>query len=139
MSPTTKNKPLKEEKIKWKSDIPLTGKQTGQDRTGQDRDKNRTGSGTEQDMVRNRTGSGTEQDRVRNRTGKEEEKDRSRNGTGQGLRCDRIRPELNQDLEDHDFTNILYLEFQLTRKRNEFWDTAPAFEGKSEVWAALKE
>ncbi|XP_023322699.1 ubiquitin domain-containing protein 1 [Eurytemora carolleeae] len=53
LSPTTKNKPLKEEKIKWKSDIPLT-------------------------------------------------------------------------------------EFQLTRKRNEFWDTAPAFEGKSEVWAALK-
>ena len=31
LSPTTKNKPLKEEKIKWKSDIPLTGKK---DRTG---------------------------------------------------------------------------------------------------------
>ena len=23
-------------------------------------------------------------------------------------------------------------------KRDEFWDTAPAFEGKAEIWAALK-
>ena len=23
-------------------------------------------------------------------------------------------------------------------KRDEFWDTAPAFEGKTEIWAALK-
>lgn len=53
LSPATKNKPLKHEKIKWKSDIPLT-------------------------------------------------------------------------------------EYQLKRKREEFWDTAPAFEGKSEIWAALK-
>lgn len=53
LSPTKKNKPLKGEKIKWKSDIPLT-------------------------------------------------------------------------------------EDQLKRKREEFWDTAPAFEGKSEIWAALK-
>jgi len=53
LSPTTKNKPLKHEKIKWKSDIPLT-------------------------------------------------------------------------------------EYQLKRKREEYWDTAPAFEGKAEIWAALK-
>jgi len=51
--PTTKNKPLKEEKIRWKSDIPLT-------------------------------------------------------------------------------------EGQLRAKREEFWDTAPAFEGKTEIWVALK-
>jgi len=51
--PTTKNKPLKEEKIRWKSDIPLT-------------------------------------------------------------------------------------EGQLKAKREEFWDTAPAFEGKTEIWVALK-
>lgn len=51
--PTTKNKPLKSEKIRWKSDIPLT-------------------------------------------------------------------------------------EGQLKAKRDEFWDTAPAFEGKTEIWAALK-
>lgn len=51
--PTTKNKPLKEERIRWKSDIPLS-------------------------------------------------------------------------------------EAQLKAKREEFWDTAPAFEGKQEIWAALK-
>lgn len=27
---------------------------------------------------------------------------------------------------------------QLKSKRDEFWDTAPAFEGKAEIWAALK-
>jgi len=27
---------------------------------------------------------------------------------------------------------------QLEAKREEFWDTAPAFEGKSEIWAALR-
>lgn len=51
--PTTKNKPLRAEKIRWKSDIPLT-------------------------------------------------------------------------------------DGQLRAKREEFWDTAPAFEGKSEIWEALK-
>ena len=51
--PTTKNKPLKGERIRWKSDVPLT-------------------------------------------------------------------------------------EAQLRSKREEFWDTAPAFEGKTEIWAALK-
>jgi len=51
--PTTKNKPLKAERIRWKSDIPLT-------------------------------------------------------------------------------------EAQLRAKREEFWDTAPAFEGKTEIWVALK-
>ena len=29
-------------------------------------------------------------------------------------------------------------EAQLRSKREEFWDTAPAFEGKTEIWAALK-
>ncbi|RMZ98019.1 ubiquitin domain-containing 1 [Brachionus plicatilis] len=29
-------------------------------------------------------------------------------------------------------------EAQLRAKRDEFWDTAPVFEGKSEIWAALK-
>jgi len=53
LSPTNKNKPLKPDKIRWKSDIPLT-------------------------------------------------------------------------------------EHQLTRKRVEFWDTAPAFEGKAEIWGAIK-
>jgi len=53
LSPATKNKPLKGEKVRWKSDIPLT-------------------------------------------------------------------------------------EGQLMSKRDEFWDTAPAFEGKSEIWVALK-
>lgn len=27
---------------------------------------------------------------------------------------------------------------QLQSKRDEFWDTAPAFEGKQEIWNALK-
>jgi len=53
LSPATKNKPLKGERVRWKSDIPLT-------------------------------------------------------------------------------------EGQLMSKRDEFWDTAPAFEGKSEIWVALK-
>ena len=29
-------------------------------------------------------------------------------------------------------------EAQLSAKREEFWDTAPAFEGKAEIWAALR-
>lgn len=29
-------------------------------------------------------------------------------------------------------------ESQLIAKRDEFWHTAPAFEGKPEIWAALK-
>lgn len=27
---------------------------------------------------------------------------------------------------------------QLCSKRDEFWDTAPAFEGRKEIWDALK-
>lgn len=27
---------------------------------------------------------------------------------------------------------------QLNSKRDEFWDTAPAFEGRKEIWDALK-
>ena len=33
---------------------------------------------------------------------------------------------------------MIAAEYQLKRKRDEFWDTAPAFEGKVEIWAALK-
>lgn len=29
-------------------------------------------------------------------------------------------------------------EGQLRSKRDEFWDTAPAFEGRKEIWDALK-
>lgn len=29
-------------------------------------------------------------------------------------------------------------ERQLRNKRNEFWDTAPAFDGRQEIWDALK-
>lgn len=30
------------------------------------------------------------------------------------------------------------MESQLRSKRDEFWDTAPAFEGRKEIWDALK-
>ena len=35
-------------------------------------------------------------------------------------------------------SDIPLTEGQLKSKRDEFWDTAPAFEGKEEIWAALK-
>lgn len=35
-------------------------------------------------------------------------------------------------------SDIPLTEGQLKSKRDEFWDTAPAFEGKTEIWAALK-
>lgn len=35
-------------------------------------------------------------------------------------------------------SDIQLTESQLLSKRDEFWDTAPAFEGKAEIWAALK-
>ena len=35
-------------------------------------------------------------------------------------------------------SDIPLTEGQLKSKRDEFWDTAPAFEGKSEIWNALK-
>lgn len=35
-------------------------------------------------------------------------------------------------------SDIPLTEGQLVSKRDEFWDTAPAFEGKSEIWEALK-
>ena len=28
--------------------------------------------------------------------------------------------------------------FHISNKRDEFWDTAPAFEGRQEIWDALK-
>jgi hypothetical protein len=35
-------------------------------------------------------------------------------------------------------SDVPLTEGQLRAKRDEFWDTAPAFEGKAEIWAALK-
>ena len=35
-------------------------------------------------------------------------------------------------------SDIVLTEKQLRRKREEFWDTAPAFEGRREIWDALK-
>ena len=35
-------------------------------------------------------------------------------------------------------SDVPLTEAQLRSKREEFWDTAPAFEGKTEIWAALK-
>ena len=35
-------------------------------------------------------------------------------------------------------SDIPLTEGQLKSKRDEFWDTAPAFEGKLEIWNALK-
>lgn len=35
-------------------------------------------------------------------------------------------------------SDIPLTEGQLMSKRDEFWDTAPAFEGKTEIWVALK-
>jgi len=35
-------------------------------------------------------------------------------------------------------SDIPLTEGQLMSKRDEFWDTAPAFEGKAEIWVALK-
>ena len=35
-------------------------------------------------------------------------------------------------------SDIPLTEGQLKSKRDEFWDTAPAFDGKQEIWAALK-
>ena len=35
-------------------------------------------------------------------------------------------------------SDIALTEGQLMSKRDEFWDTAPAFEGKTEIWVALK-
>ena len=89
MSPTTKNKPLKEEKIKWKSDIPLTGKQTGQDRTGQDRTGTRIGQGQEQSRTWSETGQGQEQ----NRKGRGKRQEQERNRTGTSMRQDQTRIE----------------------------------------------
>ena len=35
-------------------------------------------------------------------------------------------------------SDIPLTETQLRSKREEFWDTAPAFEGRKEIWDALK-
>jgi hypothetical protein len=35
-------------------------------------------------------------------------------------------------------SDVRLTEAQLQQKRDEFWDTAPAFEGRSEIWDALK-
>ena len=36
-------------------------------------------------------------------------------------------------------SDVPLTEGQLRSKRDEFWDTAPAFEGRKEIWDALKE
>lgn len=35
-------------------------------------------------------------------------------------------------------SDVPLMEGQLRSKRDEFWDTAPAFEGRKEIWDALK-
>lgn len=35
-------------------------------------------------------------------------------------------------------SDVALTEGQLRSKRDEFWDTAPAFEGRKEIWDALK-
>lgn len=35
-------------------------------------------------------------------------------------------------------SDVPLTEGQLRSKRDEFWDTAPAFEGKKEIWDALR-
>ena len=36
-------------------------------------------------------------------------------------------------------SDVRLTEAQLQQKRDEFWDTAPAFDGRAEIWDALKE
>ena len=47
-----------------------------------------------------------------------------------------LKPELSLALRWK--SDVPLTEAQLRSKREEFWDTAPAFEGKTEIWAALK-
>ena len=35
-------------------------------------------------------------------------------------------------------SDVRLTEAQLQQKRDEFWDTAPAFDGRAEIWDALK-
>jgi len=35
-------------------------------------------------------------------------------------------------------SDVRLTEAQLQQKRDEFWDTAPAFDGRSEIWDALR-
>ncbi|KAM8836428.1 ubiquitin domain-containing protein 1 isoform 1-T2 [Spinachia spinachia] len=56
----------------------------------------------------------------------------SRNG-GRGARNEPLKKERPKWKSDYPMT-----EGQLRSKRDEFWDTAPAFEGRKEIWDALK-
>ncbi|KAF7204794.1 ubiquitin domain-containing protein 1 [Nothobranchius furzeri] len=56
----------------------------------------------------------------------------SRNG-GRGGRNEPLRKDRPKWKSDYPMT-----EGQLRSKRDEFWDTAPAFEGRNEIWDALK-
>ncbi|KAM9426827.1 ubiquitin domain-containing protein 1 [Pholidichthys leucotaenia] len=56
----------------------------------------------------------------------------SRNG-GRGGRNEPLRKDRPKWKSDYPMT-----EGQLRSKRDEFWDTAPAFEGRKEIWDALK-
>ncbi|XP_041671109.1 ubiquitin domain-containing protein 1 [Cheilinus undulatus] len=56
----------------------------------------------------------------------------SRNG-GRGARNEPLKKDRPKWKSDYPMT-----EGQLRSKRDEFWDTAPAFEGRKEIWDALK-
>ncbi|XP_012675841.2 ubiquitin domain-containing protein 1 [Clupea harengus] len=56
-----------------------------------------------------------------------------RNGRKRGGRNEPLRKERPKWKSDYPMT-----EGQLRSKRDEFWDTAPAFEGRKEIWDALK-
>ncbi|KAA8581183.1 hypothetical protein FQN60_002764, partial [Etheostoma spectabile] len=56
----------------------------------------------------------------------------SRNG-GRGGRNEPLKKDRPKWKSDYPMT-----EGQLRSKRDEFWDTAPAFEGRKEIWDALK-
>ncbi|XP_077595464.1 ubiquitin domain-containing protein 1 [Stigmatopora nigra] len=56
----------------------------------------------------------------------------SRNG-GRGARNQPLKKERPKWKSDYPMT-----EGQLRSKRDEFWDTAPAFDGRKEIWDALK-
>lgn len=53
--------------------------------------------------------------------------------TGRGGRNEPLRKDRPKWKSDYPMT-----EGQLRSKRDEFWDTAPAFEGRKEIWDALK-
>lgn len=57
-------------------------------------------------------------------------------GTSQGVSIGRNQP-LSREKQEW-AADIPMTEGQLRGKRDEFWETAPAFEGRTEIWDALK-